>query len=392
MNSVARPTTARAFTLVEVLVGILILGLGLLGLGAIYPAVAIQQRGAGDAVEGQAVADAAEGFLKGNLWMNQKSAPRATATSPARQVQGWEASLIVDNGNSKGYGWRSIEGLGGNINPRMLILDPATGDVTLDTPSVPTDFTLPTTGATEATLTVYDRLIPAVAPGGATPFGNARFVWDAVARRLDRSDGTHLGIPRPNRTLQEKMQDAVQVAVFVRRLDPGIRNRAGVSYVPVAQTTEGIAALDGVGTPAGGMATGTPNYAPIRLMEIMPWDGAFPTGGAGAAANANAMIRYVHLSDDPGAEMTNMTDADIDAVIGQVGQKFALANGTVVTVTSVQQATVGAEQRNILRIDPEIPNWAFRVRPSGVVGIPSLFTAQPPVAVRVFTLRDGGAN
>ncbi len=391
MNSVARTSSVvRAFTLVEVLVGILILGLGLLGLGAIYPAVAIQQRDAGDAVEGQAVADAAEGFFKGNQWMNQRSTV-PVVQGEDRQVQGWEASLVVGDG-AKGRGWRSIEGIGAtNFNPRMLVLDSATGDLTLDTPSVPAGFILPQTGSTEATLTVYDRLIPAVAPGGPTAFGNARFVWDAVARRINRDNAGRLSNQADNRTNIEKLQDDVQVAVFVRRLDPGIRNRAGATYVPVAQTAEGLAALDGVGSPTGGTPTGTPNYAPIRLMEIMPWDGAFPAGGTGIPANA--MIRYVHLSNDTAAEMTaGMTDANIDAAIGQVGQKFALANGAVVTVMSVQQATVAGEQRSILRIDPEVPNWAFHVRPSGAVGIPALFTAQPPVAVRVFTLRDGGAN
>lgn len=370
----------RAFTLVEVLVGILILGLGLLGLGAIYPAVAIQQRGASDAVEGQAAADAAEAFFKGNGWLNRRSAQPATLTDP-RIVQGWDAALLA-NGGGKGRGWRSIEDDGSsNFDPRLISLDGSTGDITIGAPGAQAGYDFPD-NATDNLLVISarDRLMPRVSNASVTPFGDARFVWDAAARRVDRT--SPLRLPATNRTIREKLQDVVQVAVFVRRLDPGIRNREGVQYVPVAQTEDGLASLDGVGT--GGPADGA-NYAPIRLMELVPSADAFPQG---TGIPANAMIRYVHLSDSAPVSV-GMTADSVDTAIGQVGQKFALADGTVVTVLSVQRDA--RLQRNVLRIDPEVPNWAFNIRPNEPEGIPALFTAQPPVAVRVFTLRDGGA-
>ena len=56
--------THRAFTLIEVLIAILILALGLLGLGAVFPVVITQQRNANAVVEGESVASMAESIVR----------------------------------------------------------------------------------------------------------------------------------------------------------------------------------------------------------------------------------------------------------------------------------------------------------------------------------------
>ncbi|MFO0832823.1 MAG: prepilin-type N-terminal cleavage/methylation domain-containing protein [Phycisphaerales bacterium] len=390
MNTALRTNAnARAFTLVEVLVGILILGLGLLGLGAIYPAVAIQQRGAGDAVEGQAVADAAEAFFKGNAWLNYQSvpapdAPTITQGTPvhSRTIGGWEVALFADGGtrglDPVGQEWSTVEP--GN-NPPLISYDITNnfGQMRIGAQTL-TGTEVQYYGAGEMAIDVQERLLPRRDTGATTLFGNARFVWDAVARRIPK---TRVATPgeTPMQRIRRHLQDAVQVAVFVRRIDPGIRNRSGQQYVPVAQTAEGLAALDGVGSFPLGNASGVPNYSPIRRMELTPVAEVF----FNSTIPPDAMIRYVRLTD--GSVSNGMTRANVNAAIAQVGQKFVLGDGTVVTVRGVEHPA-GVDY-SVLRINPEVPNASFD--PTGQNSMPALFTAQVPVAVRVINLHTGGA-
>src|SRR5690606_17226744 len=54
----------RAFSLVEVLIAILVLGLGMLGLGAVFPAVISEQRRSFDSISGESVARQVEALLR----------------------------------------------------------------------------------------------------------------------------------------------------------------------------------------------------------------------------------------------------------------------------------------------------------------------------------------
>ncbi len=71
-------SASRAFSLVEILIAILILGLGLLGLGAVFPAVIAQQRGAVEKTQGAAVAASAAATVSTN------SAKTCPARSPRK--------------------------------------------------------------------------------------------------------------------------------------------------------------------------------------------------------------------------------------------------------------------------------------------------------------------
>ncbi len=367
--------SARAFTLVEVMVGILILGLGILGLGAIFPAVAIQQRGAADAVEGQTAADAAESIIRGHEQLNLY----VPETGASVAIYGGWASALINPGIGKV--WDS-----GDPTQNLVQIDLQTGDLTVGDSS-----------NTLVTTPWQQRLFPAVTPAAnANPFAGARFVWDIAARRAKRADyrnPPHASVSTPKWNEREYLQDRVQVALFIRRIDTGIRFRPGNAYVPVAEDAgTGLPTLDGVGLPTNA----APHYAPIRVTQLKPDYSPFP--GGQASVPLGARISRVLLNDQA-PPPAGMTAATVDAAIGQVGQKFVVqiggdgdidVTGLVVTVTRVER-TASAPFFSILTIDPPIPHDEFSDVGYGP-SAPALFTAQPPVAVRFYTLRDGGVN
>ena len=76
----------RGFTLIEVLIGILILAIALLGLGAVIPVVVKAQRQASDATQGLVAIEAAEGYLRNSAELNKRRAnPLSANTSPANR-------------------------------------------------------------------------------------------------------------------------------------------------------------------------------------------------------------------------------------------------------------------------------------------------------------------
>ena len=60
----------RAFTLIEVLIAILVLAIGLLGLGAVFPAVIAEQRNAFAVIEGENTASSAEAMLSNREFLD----------------------------------------------------------------------------------------------------------------------------------------------------------------------------------------------------------------------------------------------------------------------------------------------------------------------------------
>ena len=81
------PCDARAFTLVEVLMGILILALALLGIGAVIPVVVRTQKAATDATHGVSVANAAESLLASRADINRLTGGPGTR-------RGWGSWLL----------------------------------------------------------------------------------------------------------------------------------------------------------------------------------------------------------------------------------------------------------------------------------------------------------
>lgn len=357
MRSTMQPFSSRraaGFTLIEVLMGVLVLGLGLLGLAAVFPAVVVQQRQAGDAVEGENAANAAEATLRGTEVFHGVV---TDAGPPVARYYGLASTLIT----SVGPGGNAIFSPDGEWSTQiptddLFTIDPATGAVTVTLAA-----TIAGEPGLQRVLPVGLRVVPSLKRVDGT--GDAawrevnnrgdepRFVWDAAFRRAKQTGP--LGNPSTG--------DRLQVAVFVRRIDTGIRSAGDAQplsrrladqtsrVVPVAVDADEQPQNNGVGTyslvqtATGDLVVGSP-----REMVI----------GAGVPEGVRGLV-------------------------AQVGQKFVVgsrnAEPSVLEVRSVRRDI--ATGFFSVDLDKDLPRSA-----SGNPDIEFLFTPQVPVAVRLFTL------
>ncbi|VAX39544.1 hypothetical protein MNBD_PLANCTO03-1038 [hydrothermal vent metagenome] len=172
----------RAFSLVEVLVAVFVLALGLLGLGAVFPAVLRQQRIATETTQGLSAQNAVAPILASNA--NFRPGGR-----------GWAAlkQYVIDNQASNGD-WVAVEPEQ-KVQDHLgsYILPPASSDPD------PTDIYLP----------LAQRLYPLP----LSTSGEPKFVWDIVARL----SGNPLSPNYPD-------DSPILVAIFLRPIDTGIKN------------------------------------------------------------------------------------------------------------------------------------------------------------------------
>lgn len=209
MNRTARTNIVLSrpgFSMVEVLIAILILGLGLLGLAAVFPVVISEQRRSIEAVEGEAAASTAEAVLRASpdifelpaQWFNPDPTVLGNTFGKANAgdqfftyewvVPPFEPydSYPVRPGFGPGVGFSS---------DGVWYSDLATsGSVNFS------DF-----DDMDKFLTVADRLIPRAYSGKAP-----QYVWDVVLRRRP-------GANKP------------QIALFIRRVDARIKVPNGVA-------------------------------------------------------------------------------------------------------------------------------------------------------------------
>jgi prepilin-type N-terminal cleavage/methylation domain-containing protein len=385
--------TRHAFSLVEVLIAIVVLALGLLGLAAVFPAVLMQQRKATDTVLGASVQSAIEQTLTQNAVFNKSSnlfpLPDRDSNTlgilPNHQ-RGWQLLSAIPDLSGGATPWSPPvspfamiwDGPWCTVNSTLtsvgLNLDPASGNMSV----VGSD-----AGATTDPLRNHDepsflipltqRLSPSVRTAGAQPL----YVWDFVARRIGSGlvpDISAGGYPQPG--LED---DSVQLAVFVRRIDPGIRTPVGRSLsdvltgmnlpqpttdrrIPVAEdATTGRPTLDGVGT-----------YSTIKTIGY----------GLLVPAAPNATPSYDQLAIDPGNTLPTLK-----LYAQQIGQKFVDDWGVVHTVTDlIRDTTTGAVLG--VQISPPVDSTQLDSWSRSVSNFtPQIrFTTQVPVAVFVVTI------
>jgi prepilin-type N-terminal cleavage/methylation domain-containing protein len=356
------------FTLIEVLIGVLVLAIGLLGLGGMISVVVRQQVSVVEARRCESARrsvelffDAASGVidwehLREDYYMSIVGTeppcdqtfcvPQAPLPNPPTPLYGrWEVDWAWfgrDPQYVTNYRTQAVVHVGGGVGRRCFCLvpnpiNPNQCDVcTNERP--PVEQTL---GRAASVLNVGTRLVPQ-AFSGATP----EFVWDFYPRRREVAP------------TDDYRSAGIEVAVFLRRIDPGIRLAPG-------QT------LDEALTSTG----------PDRVLPVAVDASGIPTrNGRGSYAHARAMT--INVVPPPAGQMQTRVDMGGDATLqylaGQPGQKL-------VDVLGLVQTVVDRDPRSpqTLIIEPGYDrNQALRVNGTEVI-----FTPQVPCAVFVRQIR-----
>ena len=334
----------RGFSLIEVLIAILVLALGLLGLGAIFPVVIAQQRDAIDSTQGEVVASTAEAMLRGKSEIgNLKYLAGNAEFNDEGSITDIQYTYEWAAGRSNTGGFDLL------VQPEY---DASTGSIVL--------YDIPAGNGNEQTSDAIGlRTIPLGARLYPQPHSgeDPRFVWDYVARR-------------------EPTQNAVQIAIFVRRID---------SRLPVPR-----------GKRLSDVLTGSNSTNTLLPLGLGPT--GRPTAARPGQAVLYSMPQFLEIYVDEDkldrfrfVDQSSALDTSREFV-RRAGQKFIDNAGVVRTVVGVDKDDefgiivdppfTLANAGDGLGVDPmtdaERASWVRQI----------VFTPETPVAVRVFTIGD----
>ncbi len=345
---------ARGFSLIEVLFAVLILGIALLGLGAFFPSVIKQQRTASDATFGVLAAQSARAQVFGYSIFSEPIASLGNRTI-------WKA-------------WARGESLFGP-NYRPIALGNTNAWTVLPVNSAGAMLVYPSDASFgRATIPMADRLYPSDGSLAREP----QFIWDMAVRRLARVPSTTGPIPPGG--------DDVQIAVFVRRLDPRIqvpRNKSmfqvlspdeqtGIRRWPISvDINTGRATQDG--RYGSQTAYSTPIVANVKF-------GTRQGGTSGEIVRDRLQISgYVNNS---GTGLDSIEKSTLFNMCSQPGQKLVDNLGNVYTVIGPDTRTEsGANPATDVRITPAVAPGVSVTQLFEVV-----LTPQIPAEVLVFSV------
>jgi len=337
------------FTILEVMISVLILGLGLLGLGALFPVVIRSQRQGADASYGAMAADSAKATIQN---MDYESLLPPPYRLPPRDIwRAWRLDTTNNGPNS-----------GGLNQPRFQHgewLVPNTDNATSAT-----EFGIPGNYDYSFMLPVSQRLYPSGTSNGAQP----QFVWDYAVHRVDDGvlDGTTTTTPFGVVT-NDAANDAMEVVVFVRRLD--IRIKVAPARNMYATLADGLLAAADHRLPVGvdnstelPTNDGTGVYAkPIRV-------------GVKFQYNPPAQAARDRLYIDTGVSANRW------AMVRQVGQKLVDNLGNIHTV-------IGSSENGAVRyvtLESPMPSYVTAASRFEITEV--VLTPQIPAAVSVFRI------
>jgi len=288
----------RGFTLIEVLIAVLVLAIGLLGIGAVFPVVVRQQRQAQDTIQGLTARQSAEAYLLARINKNGKSL--------LQDIAG-----LVD-GASDPMSWQ------------VPYPHPKTGVVTINAQTLP----------------LADRLSPPPFSAGSEP----QFVWDFAARRAGHNQ--------------------LEVAIFVRRIDPGItlgQPSSKVYTLSHALAGDGIQSayrrvpvgMDTTGRPT---LNGMPNYAPPLVVDVSPLD-----GGAKLQFAKTIQVGLLAALRQPGQRLIDNTGVIHTVAKADEADRFAVVLEQPLAGDVLNRISRGELQLEVL-VTPQIPAAATVLR------------------------------
>lgn len=352
----SRSVAVGGFTLIEVLIAVLVLSLGMLGLAAVFPVVIAQQRDAVDRTRGAVIGQTVEGVLKNadglvafdglrrDFWFSAANALDCATgydLSPQNMSFLWEPTWRWGPNTHMGpmMGGQSYQATGTIMVGMGRVLS-LTCSAT--TPSAQDQYEIPATS----------RLFPQPYTGE-----QPQYVWDIIPRR------SRLGGDRT----------ALELAVFVRRIDPGIR-------VPAGRTLSDV-------------LTGNRVSAQERRLAVgMDPTTRLPTGDGRGSYSMPMTLPVLVRSSDPSRVVlgggTAQWQQDLwAATIARPGQILIDNLGNVLNVVGVPERGQSGELAVIVdrAYSASETDYVAGTDPRGVKVEQILFTTQKPI--RAFTIR-----
>lgn len=372
---------AGGFTLIEVLIGVLVLAIGLLGLGGLISVVVRQQTLAVEVRQAQSARQTVELFFNPDSalidWDHLRRDFYMSATrsfpAPCPPTQTLPVAVAIPQPENYGkwevgWDWNQREtqfvtefnqfatvhvGGGQTVscvcpaggltpqNPNVCtgvqeVVEPVRASLLVRTPPA----------GPPAVLPVGTRLVPQAYSG---PGVRPSLVWDFYPRRLPVAPG------------QNYTKAPLQVAVFIRGVDAGIQIPQGRSLSDV---------LTG---------TGTTRRFPVG---VDPATGLPTRDGTGRYAQALSMqIDVPSTTDERVTRLTMRGDATLRRLASQPGQRLVDSLGLVQTVVEVDPANA-----SLVVVEPGYS--AEEAQRLGSLGYREvIFTPQVPVDVFVKTIR-----
>jgi len=334
----------RGFSMIELLVAVVILGVGLLGLAISLPATISIQRAGADRTQGVSVARTAKAYLTTRPDLSRAYERPSGLTTSVRQA-GFGA--VVANPNwSEDHEWAFI----GDYVDTYQGADQPGGTIEVY------DDALSQSGVR---INPADRLYP---PGesGSDP----RFIWDVVARRLPVEGLGNAGA-------------RVQVAVFVRRIDQQIRlpDNTTIYQAITARPSPG---------PVQRVACAVDDVSAGRVVPRNDGDGEY----------ARPILLEVEYDEEEPDRIElppvfGSSSSTIGLALAQPGQRIVDNLGNVYRVLRVDE-----EDPRVLIIDPPVPAYVKTTGSSSGNSIEKsqelfqiAFVSQIPVAVEVFDVK-----
>lgn len=325
----------RGFSLIEILIAVIILGLGLLGLAALFPVVIREQRIGTDNVLGVTVGNSAKTILTKTDWSSLGVAGVWGVALTAR-----EANALGDGGSTDipFAGTSQRYELGEWVVPEVL--NAARGGAGGQMPVGATVIGDPSRAAGRAGILLEARLYPMG--------GEPQMVWDFALQRVsdfDFSTGPY--------------SDKLRAAIFIRRIDQRVQipaertlrdtllGNVGATTdrrFPLGEDADGLPTLDGTGG-----VSGTLRYAGLKKMTF----------------NTEFNVDPIATSRRPATALTGIdTTTSRGRLLAQPGQKFVDNLGNIYTVTRVEAEDVANRVR--CEISPPIPAASFEFATNGV--------------------------